>query len=59
MKGAQIFASGDNLLTFTKFSGLDPEVNSFSNTNYYQIGGVSDFKYPINKQYLVGARVSF
>jgi TonB-linked SusC/RagA family outer membrane protein len=59
MSSAQVFVSGDNLFTFTKFSGLDPEVNSFSNTNYYQIGGVSDFKYPINKQYLVGIRMSF
>jgi TonB-linked SusC/RagA family outer membrane protein len=56
---AQIFLSADNLFTFTKFSGLDPEVNSFANTNYYQIPGVSDFKYPINKQYLVGVQVSF
>ncbi len=59
MSSASVFVSGDNLFTLTKFSGLDPEVNSFSNTNYYQIPGVSDFKYPISKQYLVGIQVSF
>jgi TonB-linked SusC/RagA family outer membrane protein len=59
LSSASVFVSADNLFTFTKFSGLDPEVNSFANTNYYQIPGVSDFKYPINKQYLVGVQVSF
>lgn len=59
MHRASVFVSADNLFTFTKFSGLDPEVNSFANTNYYQIPGVSDFKYPINKQYLVGLQLTF
>jgi TonB-linked SusC/RagA family outer membrane protein len=59
MSRASVFVSADNLFTFTKFSGLDPEVNSFANTNYYQIPGVSDFKYPISKQYLVGVQLTF
>ncbi|MGK7390086.1 MAG: SusC/RagA family TonB-linked outer membrane protein [Candidatus Cyclobacteriaceae bacterium M2_1C_046] len=50
---ANIFVSGDNLFTFTKFSGMDPEVGSFG------IAGLSDFKYPISKQYLVGLKISF
>jgi TonB-linked SusC/RagA family outer membrane protein len=59
MSSLNVFVSADNLFTVTKFSGLDPEVNSFANTNYYQIPGVSDFKYPINKQFLVGLQVQF
>jgi hypothetical protein len=59
ISAASVFVSADNLFTFTKFSGLDPEVNSFANTNYYQIPGVSDFKYPISKQYLVGVQLTF
>lgn len=55
----RVFVSADNLLTITKFSGLDPEVSSFGNTNYYEIPGVSDFKYPINKQYLFGIQAQF
>ncbi|WP_224994360.1 TonB-dependent receptor [Cesiribacter sp. SM1] len=50
---ANIFISGDNLFTFTKFSGMDPEVGSFG------LAGLSDFKYPISKQYLVGLQISF
>ena len=50
---ASVFISGDNLFTFTKFSGMDPEVGSFG------IAGLSDFKYPINKQYLLGLQISF
>jgi TonB-linked SusC/RagA family outer membrane protein len=59
ISSARFFVSGDNLVTLTKFTGLDPEVNSFANTNYYEISGVSDFKYPINKQYLAGFQLSF
>jgi len=59
ISSARFFVSGDNLVTLTRFSGLDPEVNSFANTNYYEISGVSDFKYPINKQYLAGFELSF
>lgn len=59
MTRAQVFLSADNLFTFTRFSGLDPEVSSFSNTTYYGIPGVSDFKYPINKQFLGGIQLSF
>jgi hypothetical protein len=51
---ASVFISGDNLFTFTKFSGLDPEVPLFGNAR-----GISDFKYPISKQYLVGLQISF
>jgi hypothetical protein len=35
MSSLRVFASGDNLATFTKFKGLDPErVPSSSNTRY-------------------------
>lgn len=50
---ANVFVSGDNLFTFTKFSGLDPEVPSFG------LAGLSDFRYPISKQYLAGLQISF
>ncbi len=53
LKNASVFVSADNLFTFTKFSGLDPEVTSFG------VAGLSDFKYPISKQYLLGLQLSF
>jgi TonB-linked SusC/RagA family outer membrane protein len=56
MSQANIFISADNLFTFTKFSGLDPETSSIGINN---VAGLSDFKYPISKQFLVGLQISF
>jgi TonB-linked SusC/RagA family outer membrane protein len=53
LSSTTIFISGDNLYTLTKFSGLDPEVPSFG------VAGLSDFKYPISKQYLMGLQINF
>ncbi|MGM9511731.1 SusC/RagA family TonB-linked outer membrane protein [Larkinella sp. GY13] len=53
----RIYASGNNLLTFTKYSGWDPEVNSFGSnvtTNGIDIGA-----YPIAKSIILGLNLSF
>lgn len=52
----QLFVSGDNLWTGTKFSGPDPEV-SLSQVDL--ASGVSSFKYPISKKILFGLNVTF
>jgi TonB-linked SusC/RagA family outer membrane protein len=59
LSGANIYVSGDNLFTFTKFSGLDPEVAGYSDDARGIMAGLSYFKYPISKQYLVGIQISF
>lgn len=46
-----VFVSADNLVTFTKFSGPDPEVD-FSSGN-------SSLRYPISKKLLFGLNFSF
>ena len=46
---ARVYAQGQNLLTFTKFSGLDPEAF----TNMYQA------QYPMSRQYSFGLELSF
>ena len=33
LQSARIYIAGQNLLTFTKYQGLDPEVNTFSGSN--------------------------
>ncbi len=53
MSQASVFVSADNVFTFTKFSGLDPEASSFG------IAGLSDFRYPLSKQFLAGLQISF
>lgn len=49
--------SGDNLYTWTKFSGLDPEARISSQA--FELSGLQDFKYPISKQYLLKVSATF
>ncbi|MEO6978963.1 MAG: SusC/RagA family TonB-linked outer membrane protein, partial [Mucilaginibacter sp.] len=51
VRSARVFISGDNLVAFTKFSGVDPEVDLAS--------GTSSFKYPISRKLLFGINVGF
>lgn len=48
-KKAQIYVSGQNLLTFTNYSGMDPEVG----------GGVDIGFYPQSKTYIAGVTIDF
>lgn len=45
LKGLRVYLQGQNLLTFTKYSGADPEV-----TNY---------NYPMPRNYVIGVSVTF
>ncbi len=47
--GARIYLQGQNLLTFTKFSGIDPE----STSNVYAA------QYPMSRQFSIGLELSF
>ncbi len=49
--------SGDNLYTFTKFLGQDPQTTI--TPGIYVMPGVSDFKYPNNRQYLFNIDFKF
>ncbi|BDD16463.1 hypothetical protein MATR_32880 [Marivirga tractuosa] len=49
IKSARIFAQGQNLLTFTKFTGFDPE-------NY---NNIAQYEYPASRIYTVGVDVTF
>jgi TonB-linked SusC/RagA family outer membrane protein len=53
ISNASVFISADNLFTWTKFSGMDPETSSFG------VAGLQDYKYPISKQFLAGVQFSF
>jgi TonB-linked SusC/RagA family outer membrane protein len=56
----RVFVSGDNLVTLTGFSGMDPEVsNVVSGSSSTESNGVSGTKYPISKKILFGVNVSF
>jgi TonB-linked SusC/RagA family outer membrane protein len=49
--GANIYLTGDNLATFTKFTGLDPTIGG--------AGGFTDLGYPIPKRYALGLNITF
>ncbi|MDQ2656385.1 MAG: TonB-dependent receptor, partial [Bacteroidota bacterium] len=53
---ARISLSGQNLLTFTKYSGLDPEFNNAA--NIYE-RGVEGFAYPNLRTYSLGLQFGF
>ena len=47
---ARVYASGENLVTFTDFSGMDPEVG---------LGGTAGTKYPISRRVTFGVSLNF
>ncbi len=49
--------TADNVYTFTKFLGQDP--NTTITSSDYVMPGVSDFKYPNNRQYLLNINIRF
>src|SRR5690606_16736303 len=53
----RVYLTGQNLLTFTKYSGFDPEVNSTGNSNLQL--GVDYNAYPMAKAFLMGLNVVF
>ncbi|MFH0758967.1 MAG: SusC/RagA family TonB-linked outer membrane protein [Bacteroidota bacterium] len=57
MHNLRVTLSMDNLFTFTKYSGADPDVPLYMGS--YTLPGTQYFKYPINKQYLLGLEFSF
>ncbi len=50
LRSLRISISGDNLYTWTKFSGIDPEVDDF---------GSVGTKYPFSKKFLLGIQLGF
>ncbi|WP_159467104.1 TonB-dependent receptor [Dyadobacter sp. 3J3] len=60
IKGIQqirIYASVNNLLTITKYSGFDPEVNTYAGSN--TVIGVDNLVYPQAKSLLGGLQITF
>lgn len=58
LRNFQIYASGQNLLTFTKYSWWDPEVNSQGGSNS-TAQGIDHYSYPTAKTVTLGIKVGF
>jgi len=57
LKGLRVSLSMDNLFTLTKYSGSDPDVPLYMGA--WTLPGTQSFKYPINKQFMLGLDISF
>jgi TonB-dependent starch-binding outer membrane protein SusC len=57
LRSARLFVTGQNLLTFTGYSGADPEVSVFANTS--TSAGTDFLTQPQNKMYTVGINIGF
>lgn len=56
LKNAKLYVSGQNLLTFTKYSWMDPDVNSSGGSNSVT-QGIDYSTYPVAKTYTLGVRI--
>ncbi len=52
----RIYVSGDNLLTFTEYSGLEPEIGNNGNVFYT---GIDQGIYPQARVFSIGANITF
>jgi TonB-linked SusC/RagA family outer membrane protein len=64
MSRCMFYVTSENLLTFTKYSGFDPEVSMFSasgqgTTNQNTAPGVDYGTYPQSRDFVLGVNISF
>jgi TonB-linked SusC/RagA family outer membrane protein len=62
MASLRLYVSGQNLFTFTKYSGVDPEIGygrSYTDGSSALNRGVDLGNYPTMRTYLVGANIAF
>ncbi|MGA0555552.1 SusC/RagA family TonB-linked outer membrane protein [Larkinella sp. VNQ87] len=57
LASARVYVSGQNVLTFTKYTGLDPELTGTASTNLTQ--GIEFYTMPQPRVYMAGINVSF
>lgn len=59
MKNARVYFSGGNLLTFTKYTGYDPEVGVSRAALGDRTIGFDEVTYPQNKSFIFGLNLTF
>ena len=61
LSSVQVYIQGQNLFTFTKYKGLDPDINlrTSGNDNQDIHMGIDEGAFPVAKSYNVGLRVGF
>ncbi len=60
LSSVRVYATGSNLLTFTGFTGLDPEIgNAPAGVGSGPAGSVLDYNYPASRTFMFGLEVGF
>jgi TonB-dependent starch-binding outer membrane protein SusC len=59
VSGLRLFVTGQNLLTFTSYSGQDPEVSTNKSLNDIPSFGIDYSAYPRARTWTIGASISF
>lgn len=59
VKRIRLYVSGSNLMTFTKYTGIDPEITTSYNGNPMSPGIDGLYRYPASSTYTVGAFINF
>lgn len=54
----RLYATGQNLLLLTKYTGLDPEIGNISNSNSSPRFGIDDNIYPRARAFLFGVNIN-
>lgn len=57
VRSLRLYATATNLLTLTRYTGFDPEVNSYSGNLFLQ--GVDQGAYPVSQSLIFGAKIGF
>ena len=57
LTGLKVYMTGENLFTFTKYSGFDPEVNAYGYSNTAQ--GIDFGTYPQTRNIIAGLNLTF
>ncbi len=57
LSGLKLYVTGENLLTFTNYSGFDPEVNAFGSSNTVQ--GIDYGTFPQTRSIIAGLSLNF
>lgn len=57
-RSAQVYVSGQNIITLTNYSGYDPEINTYGGSNSIR-QGIDHYSYPTFKAVTFGIRCGF
>lgn len=57
LRNFRVYASAANLLTFTNYSGFDPEINTFAQSNIFR--NIDNLTIPLDKIVTIGLNVGF